>query len=233
MKNYNLRPDEVVLYSGDVQIEKHRGSIELTLTNYSLIIINTVKKMFSKEQVNVETFPVEQIKVYNGVPQIKQKFMYVEIFMTCGEITIGFQSKKEASKFVDAAMQLLTGETTAERGANKVKGAIGLVDKTLGVNTVGAVKSVLENGVVGTILGGFGKKNASTKKEGSVAEEVVESAKKLLEDKPAQEAVAEAKEIATPTDAQLESLKKMKDLVDAGVLTQEEFEAKKKQILGL
>lgn len=34
-------------------------------------------------------------------------------------------------------------------------------------------------------------------------------------------------------DGQLESLKKLKELLDAGILSQEEFDAKKKQILGL
>ncbi|BDZ61110.1 hypothetical protein GCM10025873_09010 [Demequina sediminis] len=46
---------------------------------------------------------------------------------------------------------------------------------------------------------------------------------------------------ATPTastprmslDEQIEMVKKLKDLVDAGILTAEEFEAKKKEVLGL
>lgn len=34
-------------------------------------------------------------------------------------------------------------------------------------------------------------------------------------------------------DEQLETLKKLKELVDMGILTQDEFDAKKKQVLGL
>ena len=34
-------------------------------------------------------------------------------------------------------------------------------------------------------------------------------------------------------DEQIETLKKLKELVDIGILTQEEFDAKKKQLLGL
>ena len=34
-------------------------------------------------------------------------------------------------------------------------------------------------------------------------------------------------------DEQIDALKKLKELVDAGILTQEEFDAKKKQIMGL
>lgn len=38
---------------------------------------------------------------------------------------------------------------------------------------------------------------------------------------------------ATSLDDQVETLKKLKELVDMGILTQEEFDAKKKQVLGL
>ena len=34
-------------------------------------------------------------------------------------------------------------------------------------------------------------------------------------------------------DQQLETLKKLKDALDSGILTQEEFDAKKKEVLGL
>ena len=37
--------------------------------------------------------------------------------------------------------------------------------------------------------------------------------------------------IAQKTDNRIEELTKLKDLLDAGVITQEEFDAKKKQIL--
>lgn len=44
---------------------------------------------------------------------------------------------------------------------------------------------------------------------------------------------AEQKQVITSLDDQIEQLKKLKELVDIGVLTQEEFNAKKKEILGL
>ena len=34
-------------------------------------------------------------------------------------------------------------------------------------------------------------------------------------------------------DEQIETVRKLKDLVDAGVLSQDEFDAKKKQVMGL
>ena len=38
---------------------------------------------------------------------------------------------------------------------------------------------------------------------------------------------------AMPADAAVEALKKFKDLLDMGAITREEFDAKKKQLLGL
>lgn len=232
MLHYNLQPNESVLYTGSIWMEKRSGNMELILTNLNIVIVNTIKKLFAKEQVEVETYSVEQVKVYNDAPQIKQKELTVEIFLIDKEIEIRFQSKIEAYKFVNLAMQLLTGKTIAERGADKVKGAIGLVDSTLGINTVDIVKNTLEKGVVGTVLGGLGKKTTPEAKGVSAMKEVFGLAKGLLNEKEAPKALENAAP-ATLTDEQMESLKKLKDLVDAGVLTQEEFDAKKRQILGL
>lgn len=209
MTNYTLQKNETILYQGNVSLEHCNGTTEILLTNLNLVFIITTKKLLSKSNVEVETYLIDDIKLYNNVPQIKQKSSRVEIFMTCAEIVVNFVSIFEASKFVNAALRLLTGKTMAERSADKFKGAIGLVDDTLGINTVGTIKNVLENGIAGSLLGGFGKKSA-----------------------PAQEALP-TNTPSAPTDEQLETLKKLKELVDMGVLTQEEFEAKKRQLLDL
>ena len=39
--------------------------------------------------------------------------------------------------------------------------------------------------------------------------------------------------VPTPQASAMDDLKKLKDLLDAGIITQEEFDAKKKQLLGL
>lgn len=232
MTNYSLKPNESVLYSGDIFMEELKGDHKLTLTNLNIIIISTVKKLFTKEQITVNTYPVEHIKIYNEMPQIKQKGSNVEIFLSTREIAFNFSSKSEAHKFVDVAMQLLTGKSSAERGSDKVKGAIGLIDNALGINTVNTVKNALENGISGSVLGGF-KKNTAISKGATVASEVVGLAKDFWGNKSVTKTIPENTTAVIPTDEQLDSLKKLKDLVDAGVLTQEEFDAKKKQILGL
>ena len=231
MTNYALQPNEIILYQGNVSIEKRNGTVEMILTNLNLVLIITVRKFLAKAQVDVETYPIQEIKIYNNEPQIKQKNARVEIFLTSGEIAANFDSMFEAGKFVNSALRLLTGKTMAERSADKFKGAVGLVDDTLGINTVGTVKNVLENGIAGTLLGGFGKKATPVAKHASTAREVVGLAKELM-GTPTQEAIP-ASTSTTVSDEQMETLKKLKELVDIGVLTQEEFDAKKKQLLGL
>ena len=92
MKHYNLQANESVLYQGEVSIEKRNGNVELILTNLNLVFIISTKKLFSKEQVEVEVYPVGDIKIYNDTPQIKQKGSRVEIFLSSNEIPVVFSS---------------------------------------------------------------------------------------------------------------------------------------------
>ena len=95
------------------------------------------------------------------------------------------------------------------------------MDDTLGINTVNTVKNMLENGMVGSAIGGIGKLTKAAK--------IAKTAKEIGQalDVPAKQAQT------VSYDEQLESLNKLKNLFDAGVLTQEEFDAKKKEILGI
>jgi len=48
-----------------------------------------------------------------------------------------------------------------------------------------------------------------------------------------QTAAPDIERAAYTLDEQIEAVKKLKDLVDAGILSQEEFEAKKKEVMRL
>jgi hypothetical protein len=172
------------------------------------------------------------IKIYDDMPQVKQNKINVEIYLTFGEIYLDFHSKLEAAKFYQVAIQTLTGKSLATRGAEKVKGGIGLVDDTLGINTVDTVKGVLENGLAGTLFSGFKKSKSasSNSNNSSTVKEVAEIAKDVI--KETRSNSSDKKEQLT-YEEQIDALNKMKALLDAGILTQEEFDAKKKEILGL
>lgn len=218
MENYTLQENEVVLYKGEeISCAEKRGFwIELILTNIALVLIVKKQKLFGKGQVFVETYPVQDIKVYNGIPQIKQQGAVVELYLLGGEQTLEFPSKKEAHKFAETAVELLTGKTAFERGVDKTKDTVATVDGALGINTVGTVKNVFD-GALG-VYSQNGKNN--------VLKSVFNVMKGAISTK-------EEKTQQSIENNQTETLKKWKELLDSGIITQEEFDLKKREILGL
>lgn len=245
MENFSLHPDESVLYKGEGRLlnknEKSLASLsattntEVLLTNQNLVFIRKTKKLFAKEQAEVETYPISDIKIYNETPQLKQNGSCVEIYFICGEKVFDFFSKHEAHTFIKKAYELLTGKSMAVRGAEKVKSALNLVDNTLGIDTVTTVKNVIENGMTKSVVGGLGKGVSHTADGIRMAREAKNIASDLFgKIKPA--LPAEQSPETNPSasyEEQIAAIKQMKELLDAGILTQEEFDAKKKEILGL
>lgn len=157
MANYELQPDEVILYEGTVNCKEYKGNLQLTLTSKK-IIFEKEKGIFKKEKELVDVVALEQVKIYNDAAQIKQKASEVEIQTIAKNLTIIFSGMLEARKFTGKIIDAVTGTTVAKRGSNKIKDAFNMVDDTLGLDTRGTIKGVLENGVKGTILNGIAKK---------------------------------------------------------------------------
>ncbi len=202
MKFYQLQPNETVIYQCNAC-----GGTEVVLTNLNLVLLKRTKKLLSQDEITVDVYQKDDIKIYNSIPQIKQKNSSVEIYLTNTEIMIDFGSKSDAHKFTNAAIELLTGKTAAVRGAEKVKNAVALIDDTLGIHTMDTVKNVLEKGVVHGPLGLIGNKNG---KNGMMAT-LNNVAQNLLDSN------------GSETNGEMETLRKLKDLLDAGVITQDEF----------
>lgn len=229
MDNYSLKPDETILFQGDAY-----DGIQVILTNHNLIIVKKKEKLFSKTDVTVEVYPKEEIKIYKDVPQIKANNCNVMIYLLSKEIQIEFKTRGEVHKFTSAAFELLTGKTAFARGAEKVKNAVDVVDNTLGINTVETVKSVVTNGVIGCVTGGLGKKiNKASKGKNSKMKMALNATKGVLESKAlVSEANSHLSEQTPDYDEQIQKLEKMKSLLDSGVITQEEFDTKKAELLG-
>jgi len=227
MEYYKLGENESPLFKCDCSDE-----LKIILTNLNFVFININKRLLHSDEAVVEVIPKEDVKFYNEKPQIKQQGSLVEMYFKHQEKSVTFNSRMDAYKFVHTANELLTGHTMAERGAAKVKDGITLVDDTLGFSTVDTVKGVIENGVIGSIFGGIGKKKSRTKKISGKSDTIKESAKKSLQSGVDALQQKNAEKNINEYNKQLDSLKKLKDLVDKGVLTEEEFEKKKKEILG-
>ena len=160
MQNYQLNSDEVVLYKGDGTLEDREGKTQIILTNQNIVFITTHINLYKKEEVYVEKFSIDDIKIYEEMPQVKAKGANVEIYLSTCEKVFKFQSKGEAGKFVDAVIKYFTGKTKTERNAEKVKGTINIIDNTFGINSVELVGNALKSGVNGAIdkvTGAIGK----------------------------------------------------------------------------
>lgn len=157
MENFELQSDEVILYEGAVTAKEYKGNLLLTLTSQK-IILEKEKGLFKKERELVDIILLENIKFYNETAQITQKGNTVEIQAITKNTTISFSGMLEARKFTGKIIDAATGTTLAKRVSDKTKSAFNMVDETLGLDTRGTMKSLLENGVKGTILNGIGKK---------------------------------------------------------------------------
>lgn len=248
MNNYQLTSDETVLYKGAIlnysEKEKHNsfGSTviyELILTNLNMIFVTKVKKLLSKEESSYNVIPIDTIKIYNDKPQVKQKGTDFVVYFTNQEYSFSLPSKLEAVKFHNKIMELLTGKSMSIRNSEKFKSAVNIVDDTLGIDSLGTVTSVLQNGVKGTIFNGITKKTAtakpSTKKIINSVLDVIgsDNSNNGNNDNVISIEANTNKTVKSINDEQIETIKKLKDLLDLGVLSQEEFDAKKKEILGL
>ena len=157
MTNFELLADEVVLYEGIVTSKNYKGSLQLTLTSHK-IVLEEEKGIFKKERELVDVIMLETVKFYNNAAQIKQKNDTVEVQTTDKNIALVFSGMLEARKFTGKIVDAVTGTTLAKRSSDKIKDAFGMVDDTLGLDTRGTIKGILENGVKGTLLNGIGKK---------------------------------------------------------------------------
>lgn len=157
MANYELLADEVVLYEGTASSNQHKGSLVLTLTSQK-IVLEQDKGMFKKTRELVGVIGLATIKFYNDTAQIKQKGAEVDVQTTSGNVTFTFSSMFEAGKFKGKIIDAATGTTLGKRVSEKTKGVFDMVDDTLGLDTRGTIKGVLENGVKGVLLNGIGKK---------------------------------------------------------------------------
>lgn len=157
MANYELQPEEVVLYEGAVTCKAYKGNLLMTLTSKK-VVFEKEKGLFKKERELVDIIQLENVKLYNDTAQIKQKGSEVEVQTVEKNLTLVFSGMLEARKFTGKIIDAVTGTTLAKRSSNKIKDAFNMVDDTLGLDTRGAIKGVLEQGVKGAILNGIGKK---------------------------------------------------------------------------
>ncbi|MBQ6323702.1 MAG: hypothetical protein IJI22_02595 [Bacilli bacterium] len=155
--NYEIGKDEVILYEGKVGFKKMGASTNFILTSKKMIF-EKEKGLFKKEKEVLDVIELNKIKTYNNALQIKQKMTELEIQTEEQKLSLYFNGMIEAKKVMTKIINATTNTTVAKRGSEKVKGAIDLVDDTLGLDTRGVVRGVVENGIKGTLINGIKKK---------------------------------------------------------------------------
>ena len=224
MEHYTLQPDEAVLYRGEAQVKQVGKSCktDVLLTDKFFVFIMKQKKLFSKEEITVESFAVDTLKAHNGMPNIIRKDDLVELYFIGGEKFVTFPSKGEAKKFVSLALNFLTNKSALIRGIDKTKKTVSDVGDALGIDkemAVGVAKVGLKAIIQKKLSGG--KKKLDT-------EETVKTPHGILFHRK------ETKQLPPMSpQEQAEALERLKQLLDNGIITQEEFEIKKKEYLGL
>ena len=153
---YKFQTDEVVFYKGLVDSDGHKGTVQLTVTSQNLIF-EQEKGLLKKTWETIDIIPLNTVKVYNGAAQVKQKGSVLDIQAVTKNLKITFEKTQEAKMTANKLIDVVTGMTRSQRGAEKVKHAIDMIDDTLGLDTRGIIKGVVEGGVKGIVLDGIKK----------------------------------------------------------------------------
>lgn len=151
MIGYELKEDEVVLYKGNVTMSGAKAMSKLVLTNVNIVLITEHKKLFSKGEITTDVYPLSNVKIYEQSPHIKAKSRNVEIYFITKEVIFTFESRMEAKKFVSEVTSCLTGKSTFERSADKVKKVIEVVDDTLGIDAIDMAKDIIKGTTYGQV----------------------------------------------------------------------------------
>ena len=182
MENYNLQANETVLFKGEVQLVsgKRKSKAELLLTNLNFVFIEKIKKFLST-MVDVETYDVKDVKLYDEKYQIIRNKKQVDVYFLTGEKFIEFSSVKTAKEFTDVALKLVSGYSKLVRGVKKVQKSINETNEALDIDVVNIVKKtavVAGNVAIDVAAGpGAGKK---TKTIGKIAESILRPKQKQL-----------------------------------------------------
>ena len=229
MEKYLLKQDEVVLYKGNTAFQDtfkpkrvKNYNTELCLTNLNVILTTGTKKFLSKEEIDVEVYGIDTIKMYNDTPQVIKKNDIVEIYFLNQQKCLQFPNKKEGKEFVEQVIKLVSGKSKFVREVLKVKKAIENTAKAIDIDVGKIAKGATQVGLK-TAVG-----MAKTSKSGKVTQWVGNIAKHLL---PSDSTKNEVKLLSN--NEQVEQLTQLKKLLDDGAITQQEYDTMKKQILEL
>ena len=252
---YQLEDDEVLLLASQnvcVDGDMDQSADVLLLTNKRIVI--EYKTGFFNKQQHIDKFELANLKKYQGTPQVKCSKdgdePVLEMFFTDIHLVFGFTGEESEKKQVACIEKWVRKTCRAAGGDDFVLdvpadhcphcGAV-LEAGTAFCTSCGKRVGEAVSGQASTVNERFCKQCGATLLAGekfctgcgapvepSSAEEP-EKAEKENNPQPGQPAAE--KKAKMPIEQQIDLLQKLQSLVDAGILSREEFEAKKKEIL--
>lgn len=242
MNTYTFDQDEVLLFRCEAYIADNSTCLyRLLVTNKNIVFMPYNSTYDGETNYEERKIPLSEIKIFEGQPQVKFYNETIELYLLNEVFAIIIQDKKQAKEFVSTINKQLTGKSAYERTTEKVGKAIGVIDKTFGINTVESMKEIITNGIGSkiNIFGKLGKKsNDKSKNKSEKTNDIGQTARlifssiKTVEQKSEQERqIAEEKAKNEAFDVMCDKLIKIKNLLDAGAITQEEYEKNKAEIM--
>lgn len=160
--NYTLDNDEVILFEGEAGYNRNICKDYLTLTSKK-IIFEKQKGIFSNKKELIEIINLDDIKIHNGEVQCVAKGLEVNIQTIHKNIKIKFSGLINPQKVCTLIKNELTGTNLLSRGSDKVNNVLNTVDETLGFDTRGIAKGIIENGIKGIFINGIKRKDKKDK----------------------------------------------------------------------
>lgn len=247
--------------SGSKMLGKTGNRGDLFLTNHRLVFI--VESGLFKKTVDVVDFSLEAVKVYNGLAQIKASkpegggYPYpIDVFFSDSHEIFYLPSKykKSIGNLIESVNEILTGERVGFNPKDIGQWGIGSklkranVAETIG-GAIGSVKPITAN--VADVVSPFVPAAAAiasargagvTGAAGMIIDVIShqtgmgQGEEESDNEQCAQNSASSDSSTGSANagiDDQVEAILSLKKLLDAGILTQEEFDAKKKQLLGI
>lgn len=242
MNNYTFDQDEVLLFRCEAYIADNSKCLyRLLVTNKYVVLMPYNSTYDGETDYQERKIPLSEIKVFEGQPQVKFYNETIELYLLNEVFAIIIQDKKQAKEFVSTINKQITGKSAYERNTEKVEKAIGVIDKAFGINTVESMKEIITNGIGNkiNIFGKLGKKSNDKSKNksektsdvGQTAKLIFSSIKTTERESEQERQIAEEKAKNEAFDVVCDKLIKIKNLLDAGAITQEEYEKSKAEIM--
>ena len=224
MDEFILQENEFELFKGNAKliVNKKAIDVEVHLTTNCLALIIKKRVLLSKK-TEIERHDIKSIKEYDGCHQIKQKGSNVDIYFKDSERTLLFPKDKLAKEFTSTALKFLTGKSKFARAVDKAKKIVADVDESLNIKSTEIAKNVAT----------FSAKKAGEAIGSILTKKVIGSNKETMKINGGVFKKKETKTLALTPDEQLTAVGKLKELLDEGAITEDEFTKKKKEILEL